>query len=67
MKRIISDFNAQSFEERKRTGLFMSYQQVSQLEREKLRLKTSYDRNIKEINEHIKNIKESCREKQIEL
>jgi hypothetical protein len=30
---------------------------INQLEAEKLRLKRSYDRNLKEINEHIANLK----------
>jgi hypothetical protein len=49
-------FNNLPQEKRHEIILHTMSEQVCQLEREKLRLKRSYQRNVKEINDHINNI-----------
>ena len=50
-------FNELPIEVRHIVSMVESEMRINQLEAEKLRLKRSYDRNLKEINQHIANLK----------
>ena len=50
-------FNELPIEVRHIASMVESEMRINQLEAEKLRLKRSYDRNVKEINQHIANLK----------
>ena len=50
-------FNELHIEVRHIVSMVESEMRINQLEAEKLRLKRSYDRNLKEINQHIANLK----------
>jgi len=52
-------FNSKTFNERSELIPYLLQDQISQLEREKLRIKRRTAKSIKEINDHIKNIESS--------
>ena len=55
-KKVSDIFNAQEFDERKRTGLFMSAQQLLTFEQAKEVLKRNYERQRREITDWQNNI-----------
>lgn len=58
MKDWSSEYNALPIETRKIASVLNTQTRIQHLEMEKSRLKKSYQHNLREINLHIKNLKE---------
>lgn len=56
MSKWSDEFNALPIEVRKIANMVECEMRINQLEMEKKRLKKSYNRNLEEINDHIKNL-----------
>lgn len=57
-QRASDEFNNLSYKDRHERSPMDTVTMINQLEREKARLKRSYVRNLKEINDHIKSLGE---------
>lgn len=55
-------FNSKPKCERTKMIPYLLQEQIAQLEREKLRLKRSYDRNVKEIDSHLKSLRKGLKD-----